>query len=112
MMEVAQLTREEQDVLVVAARHLVLIDGELSDAELYELLRLGYAIGRDAFAESVARTDAFHKDRAKVLDFARKVTRVEAQVRIESELVRVAASDGLHDGESDFVTKLALTWRN
>lgn len=110
-MDVHELTQSEQNVLVGVVRHLVMIDEELSDSELYDLIRLGYRIGRDEFKEALRVTEALHSDAGQVLEFARSVTRLEAQVRIEAELTRIAAGDGIHDGEADFITRLLMNWR-
>lgn len=110
-MDVHELTQDEQNVLVAVARHLVLIDDEVSDSELYDMIRLGYRMGKEEFKEALRVTEDFHTDAPKVLEFARAVTRLQAQVRIEEELTRIAAGDGIHDDEADFITRLRMTWR-
>lgn len=110
-MKVTDLTRAEQVVLVGLARHVVGIDGELSDSELYELLRLGVEIGKDTFEAALAETEPWFQDAAATLAHARSVSRPDARAKITGELDRIARGDGLHDGEASFLGELSAAWR-
>lgn len=109
-MRVNELTRGEQVVLVALARHLVSIDGELSDSELYDLIRLGVEIGKDEFEAALTATEAIHRDRALTLAAATEVTRPQARDRINTELDRIARGDGLHAMEDEFLGALRARW--
>lgn len=109
-MEVTDLTGPEQVVLVGLVRHLVLLDGEITDSELYDLIRLGVKIGRQDFSEALAATEDVYKDRSVVLERAREVGRDEARAKISAEVERIAAGDGIHPTETAFMVELQAVW--
>lgn len=109
-MNVAELTSTEQTVLVGLARHLVLIDGDVSDSELYDLIRLGIEIGRPAFEAALEATESIHEDEAAVLALSADVQRPEARERILAELRRIARGDGVHTTEIAFLNAISFRW--
>lgn len=104
------LTMTEKTVLVGLVRHLVLIDGELSDSELYDLIRLGTEIGRDDFEAALEATEQTHTDRDAMIEAAASIERTQARDKIRSELGRIAEGDGLHRRESAFIQDVVGTW--
>lgn len=109
-MEVSDLTQSEKVVLVALARHLVHIDGEVSDSELYDLIRLGVEIGRADFEMALAASEDIHRDRAKTLALARDVDSPVVRARIHKELDRIARGDDMHPTEASFLADLAAGW--
>ena len=109
-MEVEELERHEQVVLVGLVRHLVLIDGGISDAELYELIRLGVRIGRAEFEAAMDATEAWHQDRDESLAQAARITDAHAREKLLHELARIGATDGLHGEETSFIDRVRAAW--
>ena len=109
-MKADELTQAEQVVLVGLVRHLVMIDGELSDSELYELIRLGTEIGRDDFQYALEQTEETFEDRDKMLAAAATLEREAAREKVRSELGRIAEGDGLHRRESAFIRDVDDCW--
>ena len=103
-MQVRELESDEKVVLVGLVRHLVLADGEVSDSELYDLIRLGVEIGKEDFRAALAATEESHRDRAATLATVDAVTRDVARAKIGSELDRIAAGDGVDEREAAFIT--------
>lgn len=111
-MEVEELERHEQVVLVGLVRHLVLIDGGISDAELYELIRLGVRIGREEFEAAMDATEPWHEDRAQSLAQAATITDPHAREKLLHELARIGSSDGLHGEEMSFIDRVRASWQS
>ena len=108
-MSVAELGASDQTRLVGLARHVVAIDGELSDGELFDLLRLGVAIGSEAFAAALTATDPWFADAERALVEAAGVS-LEARPVVLRELVRIAGGDGLHLDEQRFIERISALW--
>lgn len=109
-METHDLTREEQIALVAMARHLVLIDGALSDSELFELIRIGFEMGKDVFEAALDATESWFHDREQVLHYAENVLENAARARVLSELARIAHSDAITRDEMAFMKALRERW--
>ena len=109
-MEVNELESSEQVVFVALVRHLVDIDGSVSESELYELIRIGTRIGKAEFTAALEATEPFFADRDRVLARLPDVTRAGARTRILSELDRIASGDGLHAGEAEFLALVRAGW--
>lgn len=109
-MKADELTKAEQIVLVGLVRHLVMIDGELSDSELYELIRLGTEIGRADFKAALEATEQTFEDREKMLAAAKTLDREAARDKVRAELARIAEGDGLHRRESAFIRDVGESW--
>ncbi|MCB9679140.1 MAG: hypothetical protein H6737_28820 [Alphaproteobacteria bacterium] len=109
-MAVDGLDRAEQVALVGLVRHLVLADGRVSDNELYELIRLGVAMGRADFDEALEVTEDTFGDRELSLAWAERIERPAARARIAAELERIAGGDGLHATEVDFLAAVRTRW--
>lgn len=109
-MDVEGLSDDEKTVLVGLVRHLSLADGHVSDTELFDLIRLGVALGKPDFREALEATEDSHHDGDAMLELASTVTRPVARTRILDALEQVAAGDGLHDSEAAFLTALRQRW--
>ncbi|MCB9672530.1 MAG: hypothetical protein H6736_11710 [Alphaproteobacteria bacterium] len=109
-MQIGELTKSEKVVLVGMARHLVMLDGEMSDSELFEIIRIGIEIGREDFESALEATEEIHEDEARTLALSADVSRADARTRILSELHRIASGDGVHSTEVAFLSALELRW--
>lgn len=109
-MRVDALADSEKRVLVGLVRHLVLADGQVSDTELYDLIRLGVEIGKPTFREALEATEATFKDRDAMLKLATEVHRPAVRERMLTELERIAAGDGVHETEAAFIRALEDVW--
>ncbi len=109
-MEVEALSDSEKHVLVGLVRHLVLADGQVSDTELYDLIRLGVEIGKPTFRDALEATEERFKDRDAMLQLAIEVERPEARDKLISELERIAAGDGVHVEEAAFIQAVEDAW--
>lgn len=109
-MNVAELNETEKTVLVGMARHLVMLDGHVTDSELYDLIRLGVEIGRPSFEAALEATETIHEDEAATLALSADVTRSSAREKILSELHRIASGDGVHTTEVAFLNALTIRW--
>ena len=109
-MDVEGLRADEKTVLVGLVRHLSLADGHVSDTELFDLIRLGVALGKPDFREALEATEASHHDGDAMLELAAGVERESARQQILAALESVASGDGLHDSEAAFIEKLRTLW--
>jgi hypothetical protein len=109
-MDVDGLAEDEKTVLVGLVRHLSLADGHVSDTELFDLIRLGVALGKPDFRRALEATEETHHDGEAMLELASAVTRPSARQLILGALEKVASGDGLHDSEASFIAALRARW--
>lgn len=105
------LDDHEALALMTAVRHLIYADGEVSMAELTDLVELGTALGEKRFARVMEQSESLHRDRQLALEMGATLRRAPVRRVLVGILEAVAAGDGLHPDERAFIDDLQRLWR-
>ena len=109
-MNIHELNDQELLTLVVLAKYMVHVDGEVSSSEMVDLVSLGEAVGMERFAAALDATKDQYKDPHAVLHFVNSVTRYDAKVLIFILLEELAKGDGVETPEEATLKELRMRW--
>jgi Tellurite resistance protein TerB len=109
-MKIAELTPEEEVVLVALIREIVQADDVYSASESARVASIRDALGHDRFDDAVERAKSGIASRAELKELAKSAVRVEARRVVYDTLLGVALSDGLHMDEAKPLRWLASWW--
>lgn len=109
-MRLADLTRDEDAVLLGWAREIVQADGTTSAPEQVRLLQLRAELGDERVDRATEAARLRFPDRASLRAAAARVTRPSARAAIYAYLHRLAVSDSMSPREEQPLRWLAATW--
>ncbi|MCB9679139.1 MAG: hypothetical protein H6737_28815 [Alphaproteobacteria bacterium] len=110
-MQVTSLDDDELLTLVVLAKYMVHVDGNVSRTEMLDLVSLGEAVGMERFEWALRETEGLHEDPHAVLDRVNAVTRWDAKVLIFLLLEELAKGDDfVVRSEEDTLAELRERW--
>ncbi len=110
-MQVTDLDDHELLCLVVLAKYMVHIDGDVSKDELLDLMSLGEVLGMERFQWALDSTEEHWRDPHAVLHMVNSVTRYDAKVLIFVLLEELAKTDGVQMSEEQTLDELRERWR-
>jgi uncharacterized tellurite resistance protein B-like protein len=108
-MSVAQLSEDEQVVLLALVGLVARSDGSVSEPEMSALQQLRQAIGPERF-ERVRDAAAALEDDAAILKAAERVARPDARALIFDAILEMAAPDTIAESEAEVLEHLAESW--
>jgi hypothetical protein len=109
-MNLTHLTPDEDAVLLGWMREIVQTDGEYTDAEREEVVKLRAHLGAERFDRAIVEANERFPDRHALKDGAKTVTRPEARASIYAFLRELAASDEVTADEEKPLKWLASWW--
>lgn len=110
MLEINELTREEELALIGLLKAVVQADKRLSVEENLELKRLAAQIGPEHFEARVEEAKALFVTLGDIKRYAEGIERQPARQLIFNLLLKLAKSDGLIAEEEDLLSWLAGSW--
>lgn len=109
-MKLSELDTEESTCLMGLLREVVQADGEYSVEEQALVDEIREALGAKRFDAAVVAAKERYRSRAALQEHAQTLTRTDAKTLIVDTLVRIAASDGVDEGEERPLRWLMRTW--
>lgn len=109
-MDLADLTTDEEAVLLGWMREIIQTDGEYSDEERAEVIQLRTHLGAERFDRAIVAANERFENRAALKDGAKALTRQEARQAIYDFLKELAGSDELTADEEKPLKWLASWW--
>lgn len=106
----SDLTTSERETFVGLVRYVVRADGRFSVEEVDVLSRLAFEIGRGEFWALMRDSASRFVSRKEVLEAAATLVRPEMRGWMYQHLVALAAVDGIHPKETDFLEQLQFAW--
>jgi hypothetical protein len=110
MLEIADLTREEDLALIGLLKAVIQADKELSFEENEELKRIAGLMGRERFHERVGEAKEMFVKLSDIKGFVRKIDRKPARRLIFDLLKYMAERDGINPAEDELMAWLAEVW--
>jgi hypothetical protein len=109
-MTLSHLTPDEDAVLLGWMREIVQTDGEYTDAEREEVVKLRLLLGNERFDRAIVAANERFEDRAALKEGAKAITRPEARRAIYDFLRTLAESDEITAEEEKPLRWLASWW--
>ncbi len=109
-MSAADLTPEEDTVLLGLLREVIQADGVYSGTERAEMRVLKHDMGDARFDRAVAEAARRFTSRAALKDAAKAITRQAARAAMFAIIEKVAAGDGLTESEDAPIRWVASWW--
>lgn len=110
MLEMSELTREEDLALIGLLKAVIQADKKLSFEESEELNRVAGLMGSDRFHERVTEAKQIFQTLASIKDHARKVERQPARQLIFNMLLEMAKRDEVIPEEEELLGWLSDLW--
>jgi hypothetical protein len=110
MLEIGDLTREEDLALLGLLKAVIQADKKLSFDENEELKRVATLMGRERFHERVSEAKEMFITLSDIKRYVRGIDRQPARRLIFDLLRQMAQHDGLEPAEDDLMAWLAESW--
>jgi uncharacterized tellurite resistance protein B-like protein len=110
MLEMNELTHEEELALIGLLKAVIQADKELSRLENVELKRVAAVMGPERFEERVAEARELFVTLSDIKGYAERVERQPARQLIFNLLEKMAKEDGLIPEEEEVLAWLADLW--
>lgn len=110
-MELHDLTTEEEICLMGLLREVIQADDDYSEPERVQVLEIRKALGEDRFNRAIDEAkQRYAGSRQALKEHVKTITRPDARAVIYATLQKVAASDGMIEGEAKPLDWLASWW--
>jgi hypothetical protein len=110
-MELAELTFEEQVVLVALLELVISSDGRVSDEEHEHVKRIAGAIGGEAYRRAAAEVDRRFRNEEQLRMFVPTIARPAARETIFEAVLETALTEAIDPHESTLLGWLAEAWK-
>jgi hypothetical protein len=110
-MEIAELTFEEQVVLVALLELVVAGDGRVTENERDQIRRVAAAIGEDTYRAAAAEADRRFRDEDDLKMFVPAIARPAAREAIFETVLEAALPDAVESHGARILSWLSEAWR-